>query len=106
MRCANACSSTSSQKTSWVLWPYPPGRELSSIPSAKFAGIGGPSRAVRLETVNVTTEIASMNVEMLKLIALTLFLALLLAGSPPSSAADGGETTAKDVGKKMDETAL
>ena len=45
-----------------------------------------------------------MNTDLLKLIALTLFLALLLAGSPMTFAAD--ETTAKDVGKKMDETAL
>ncbi|HEX4985102.1 MAG TPA: hypothetical protein VFV71_03415 [Burkholderiales bacterium] len=37
----------------------------------------------------------------LKTAALTLFFALLLAGSPMSFAA---ETTAKDIGRKMDET--
>ena len=48
-----------------------------------------------------------MNNDLLKLAALTLFLALLLAGSPRSFAANdaGDKTTGKDVGKKIDATA-
>ena len=45
--------------------------------------------------------------DMFKLIALTLFVALMLACAPMSFAADSAEekTTGKDVGKKIDETA-
>ena len=48
-----------------------------------------------------------MNADILKITALTLFLALLLAGAPMSFAADSpaGKTTGKDVSQKMDETA-
>ncbi len=46
-----------------------------------------------------------MNSDLLKLTALTIFVALLLAGAPMSFAADGDKTTGKDVGKKIDETA-
>lgn len=46
-----------------------------------------------------------MNSDLLKLTALTIFVALLLAGAPMSFAADGGKTTGKDVGEKIDETA-
>ena len=48
-----------------------------------------------------------MSTDFLKLAALTLFLALLLAGAPISFSAEnaGGKTTGKDVGKKIDETA-
>ena len=44
-----------------------------------------------------------MNTDILKLTALTLFLAILLAGAPMSFAAD--KTTGKDVTQKIDETA-
>ena len=48
-----------------------------------------------------------MSTDFLKLAALTLFLAVLLAGAPMSFGADnaGDKTTGKDVGKKIDETA-
>jgi Skp family chaperone for outer membrane proteins len=48
-----------------------------------------------------------MNSDFLKLLALTVLFALLLAGSPVSFAANdaGNKTTGKDVGKKIDETA-
>ena len=46
-----------------------------------------------------------MNTDILKLTALTLFLALLLAGAPMSFAAEGDKTTGKDVGQKIDDTA-
>ena len=48
-----------------------------------------------------------MNSDILKLTALTLFLALLLAGAPMSFAAESaaGKTTGKDVSQKIDETA-
>ena len=46
-----------------------------------------------------------MNTDILKLTALTLLLALLLAGAPMSFAAEGDKTTGKDVGQKIDETA-
>jgi len=49
----------------------------------------------------------AMNADILKITALTLFLALLLAGAPMSFAAEspGGKTTGKDVTQKIDETA-
>jgi flagellar motility protein MotE (MotC chaperone) len=43
--------------------------------------------------------------DFLKLTALTIVVALLLAGAPMSFAADGDKTTGKDVGQKIDETA-
>jgi hypothetical protein len=46
-----------------------------------------------------------MNSELLKLTALTIVIAFLLAGAPMSFAADGEKTTGKDVGQKIDETA-
>ena len=46
-----------------------------------------------------------MNTDILKLTALTLLLALLLAGAPMSFAAEGDKTTGKDVGQKIDDTA-
>ena len=48
-----------------------------------------------------------MNSDILKITALTLFLALLLACAPMSFAADdtGAKTTGKDVARKVDETA-
>ena len=48
-----------------------------------------------------------MNTDILILTALTLFLALLLAGAPMSFAADGtgDKTTGKDVMQKIDESA-
>ena len=49
----------------------------------------------------------TMNIDIWKITALTLFLAFLLAGAPMSFAADspGGKTTGKDVSQKIDETA-
>ena len=48
-----------------------------------------------------------MNTDILKITALTLVLALLLAGAPMSFAAEsaGDKTTGKDVTQKIDETA-
>jgi hypothetical protein len=46
-----------------------------------------------------------MNSDFLKLAALTLFIAFLLAAAPMSFAAEGTTTSGKDVGKKIDETA-
>ena len=48
-----------------------------------------------------------MNADLLKITALTLFVALLLAGAPMSFAAEsaGGKTTGKDVSQKLDATA-
>lgn len=48
-----------------------------------------------------------MNSDILKVTALTLFFALLLACAPMSFAAEsaGGKTTGKDVAQKADETA-
>lgn len=48
-----------------------------------------------------------MNTDILKITALTLLLALLLAGTPMSFAAEsaGDKTTGKDVTQKIDETA-
>ena len=48
-----------------------------------------------------------MKADILKLTALTLFLALLLAGAPMSFAAEntGDKTTGKDVVQKIDESA-
>ena len=46
-----------------------------------------------------------MNKDVLTIVALTLFIALVLAAAPLVLAADAEKTTGRDVGRKIDETA-
>ena len=46
-----------------------------------------------------------MNKDVLTIVALTLFIALVLAAAPLVLAADAGKTSGREVGRKIDETA-